>query len=121
MSPIFSRCRTVALASVAAFLLCAGSAHATVVTYDFTGTLSTPLNGGTGVSGSFTVDNVADTIINFSLTTPVGSATPSNTSATVAQFLGVQPNADFTDFSFNPINLTSSPIIILLFESSLAN
>jgi hypothetical protein len=121
---MFSRFRLVALACVAAFFLFA-EAHATVVTYGFTGTLSNPVNGGTSVSGSFVVDNVAATLTNFSLTTSYGSATPSNYTAQILQFLpAVQPNADFTELAFRPNNVSLSlvdPNIGLLFESSLAN
>jgi hypothetical protein len=118
---MFSTFRTAALAAVVTIPFF-GMSYAAVTTYDFTGTLGAPFNGETGVSGSFTVDNVADTITGFSFTSPFGSATPSNHTAKISQYLpAMQPTADFTQFQFLSDNLVTIPAISLLFQSSLAN
>lgn len=115
----------IAAAFALAWGLGAGSASATIQTYDFSGTLAgTPGCGsGTSVSGQFTLNNAGSgSITSFSFSTPCGTFNTTNTAANVSAFTAFSPSGtDFVSMSFNhnlsPISFTG---FILFYETSLA-
>jgi hypothetical protein len=112
-------CNSFRLLLLAFIPLCAslGVARADIdQTFNFSGVLAQPVNGGTSITGQFTIDFTTASITAFDFTTPVGTISPGSDSITELQ--GMNPDATFTSLGFS---LSSNAIALgLLFESPLS-
>lgn len=110
------------LCAMALFLfLIPGKAHAdSVVMYDFSGTLATPIGGSTSVTGTFSLDTTTSTITTFNFTSPIGSFTTGNSTSNFFAYTPANsPKQDFLQFAFD--NPTNDGVLLLLFQSSVAS
>jgi PEP-CTERM motif-containing protein len=108
----------IALATIVALFAITTAAHATPVTYNFSGTLATTLGGGNTVTGTFTLDAALATITDWSLTGPIGNFTKANSNSSVSQWTpAVTPAADFVGLNF--IDPTGLDFLWLRFETTL--
>jgi hypothetical protein len=105
-------------------LLCLGTAavHANQITYNFSGTLSSALNGSTAVTGQFTLDFTTISIAAFSFTTPFDVVDPTNYVAELSVLTpAVSPNTDFVQLYFADDAVPPpGDVLILLFQTSFA-
>ncbi len=109
-----------AFAAVALGMLLPGSgAQADVISsWDFTGTLSTAIDGSTSVSGSFTLDQTTDALTAFDFSIPGGTVSAADGwLAAVADFNATSPLGTFGVFGF--ADLFGSDFI-LVFDTPLA-
>ena len=111
------------LATIAAAFLgilgLAPSANASPITYHFSGTLATSVNGSTSVSGTFTLDKAIPAITDWSFTEPLGVFDTTNSTADIAQFTEITSNADFVAFTFVYPSPTFE-VLSIQFETTLA-
>lgn len=98
-----------------------GSASANSITFFFSATLVSPVNGNGAVAGRFTVDTTGTGAITaFNFTTPVGTIAPASWTASVLTYTpAVNPNADFTQLLF--LDPPNGDILNLFFETPLSS
>jgi hypothetical protein len=83
-------------AGLFAVLGLAGARADIVRTYDFSGTLETPLNGDDAVSGLFVLDQTAGALEDYSFNTPVGAFNLTNSAGLLHTLTpATSPHADF--------------------------
>jgi hypothetical protein len=112
-------CNSFQLLLLAAIPLCAsiGVARADIQqSFNFSGVLATPINGGTSVTGQFTIDFTTDMITAFDFSAPFGTLSPASTTG-VSDFVAANPMATFTELFF--IGPAGNQIV-LDFESPLS-
>jgi len=87
---------------VASLVLAPPAARASVITYQFAGTLTNALNGNSSVTGQFTLDNSgAGAVTAFSFTEPGGVFDTSNAMGFVTAWTpATNPNANFVGLTF---------------------
>jgi hypothetical protein len=101
--------------------LAAGAASADIVkTYDFTGTLANLVNGGTSVTGEFTLDQTTGTLGDYSFDTPAGVLDAADTVAAIATFSPAEsPAVDFTELYANSTDTHVN--FFLVFQTDLSS
>jgi hypothetical protein len=85
-------------AMVLSLWLAADAARATdiIKSYDFSGTLKKVVDGGTSVTGEFTLDQTNGTLITYSFDSPLGMLDPGDSSAGIVIYSPAEsPAADF--------------------------
>jgi PEP-CTERM motif len=104
--------------SVSAMSLAAGAARAADVinAYNFSGTLANPINGGTSVTGHFTLDQTSGALSAYSFDTPFGVINSYGLVVTYSP--AVSPATDFVVITLNPNAFES---LNLWFQTDLAS
>jgi hypothetical protein len=100
----------------------ATAVRANQITYNFSGTLSTALNGSTSVTGQFTLDFTNISIPAFSFTTPFDVVDPTHYTAVLSVYTpAVSPNTDFVQlYIADDAVPPPGDLLVLLFQTSLA-
>jgi hypothetical protein len=97
------------------------SAHATPITYDFSGTLANAIGGNDSVVGQFTLDAATASITAFSFDTPTGLVDATNYNPFVFSVTALSPAADFVRIIFEGKMDGASQHLHLIFETTLAS
>lgn len=108
-------CNSFRLLLLAFIPLCAsvGVARADIEqSFNFKGVLTQPVNGGTSVTGQFTIDFTSDTITAFNFSTPIGNLSPGTSEITTEQGVSPSPIETFTVLEF----LSNAQTLALFFE-----
>jgi len=109
--------RSVLVATIVA-LSAVTTAQATPITYSFSGTLTSTLNGSNTVAGTFTLDAATASLTDWSLTGPLGTFNQADSNYSIAQWTpAISPNANFVGLSFG--DLTGNNHLWLRFETTL--
>jgi hypothetical protein len=87
-------------------------------TFNFSGTLATPINGSTSVTGQFTIDFTKALITAFDFSSPLGEIAFPAEIGSLEEWQGTSPNATFTELYFQ--GGPSDPVLGLFFESSIS-